>query len=55
MSHGDHVTGSAGFHQAASTGEVITAMEDDERRIYCAVHPEVLHALSKRDFKEFPI
>jgi len=56
MSHGDHVTEVPhGFHQTASTGDVITAMEDDERRIYCVqFHPEVSHTpLGKEILKNF--
>ncbi|HBR56180.1 MAG TPA: GMP synthase (glutamine-hydrolyzing), partial [Blastocatellia bacterium] len=45
MSHGDHVTRlPAGFHKTATTGDVVTAIESDERRIYCVqFHPEVSH------------
>ncbi len=45
MSHGDHVTElPAGFHKTATTGDVITAMENEEREIYCVqFHPEVAH------------
>jgi GMP synthase (glutamine-hydrolysing) len=45
MSHGDHVTGlPAGFHQTATTGQVVTAIENPERRIYAVqFHPEVSH------------
>lgn len=56
MSHGDHVTEvPPGFHQTASTGEVITAMEDDQRRIYCVqFHPEVSHTpLGKEILRNF--
>jgi GMP synthase (glutamine-hydrolysing) len=56
MSHGDHVTEvPPGFHQTASTGDVITAMEDDERRIYCVqFHPEVSHTpLGKEVLRNF--
>jgi GMP synthase (glutamine-hydrolysing) len=56
MSHGDHVTEvPAGFHKTATTGDVITAMEDDERRIYCVqFHPEVSHTpLGKEVLRNF--
>jgi GMP synthase (glutamine-hydrolysing) len=45
MSHGDHVTTlPEGFRQTATTGDVVTAMENDERRIYAVqFHPEVSH------------
>lgn len=45
MSHGDHVTRlPEGFHKSATTGDVITAFELDEKRIYCVqFHPEVSH------------
>ena len=45
MSHGDHVTSvPAGFTTTATTGDVITAIENEERRIYCVqFHPEVSH------------
>jgi GMP synthase (glutamine-hydrolysing) len=45
MSHGDHVTQlPAGFSQTATTGDVITAMENPEKRIYgVQFHPEVAH------------
>lgn len=45
MSHGDHVTKlPAGFHQTATTGDVVTAMENLERRIFAVqFHPEVSH------------
>jgi GMP synthase (glutamine-hydrolysing) len=56
MSHGDHVTElPAGFHKTATTGEVITGMENDERRIYCVqFHPEVSHTpLGKEVLRNF--
>lgn len=56
MSHGDHVTQvPPGFHQTASSGEVITAMENDERGIYCVqFHPEVSHTpLGKEILRNF--
>ncbi|MDM7923974.1 MAG: glutamine-hydrolyzing GMP synthase [Pyrinomonadaceae bacterium] len=45
MSHGDHVTQiPAGFHKTATTGDVVTAIENEERGIYCVqFHPEVAH------------
>jgi len=47
MSHGDHVTRTPnGFHTTATTGEVVTAIENTERQIYCVqFHPEVSHTL----------
>ncbi len=47
MSHGDHVTElPEGFHKTASTGDVITAIENIEKRIYAVqFHPEVSHTL----------
>lgn len=56
MSHGDHVTEvPPGFHKTATTGDVITAMEDDGRRIYCVqFHPEVSHTpLGKEILRNF--
>jgi GMP synthase (glutamine-hydrolysing) len=56
MSHGDHVTElPAGFHKTATTGDVVTAMENDERRIYCVqFHPEVSHTpLGKEVLRNF--
>ena len=56
MSHGDHVTTlPAGFHKTATTGDVVTAMESDERRIYCVqFHPEVSHTpLGKEVLRNF--
>jgi GMP synthase (glutamine-hydrolysing) len=45
MSHGDHVFAApAGFEVTATTGELITAIESDERRVYgLQFHPEVAH------------
>ena len=45
MSHGDHVTAlPEGFCQTATTGKMITAIENDERRVYAVqFHPEVAH------------
>ena len=45
MSHGDHVTSlPEGFHQTATTSNVITAIENPARKIYAVqFHPEVSH------------
>ncbi|MGD9560819.1 MAG: glutamine-hydrolyzing GMP synthase [Pyrinomonadaceae bacterium] len=45
MSHGDHVTELPnGFRTTATTGDVVTAMENEAREIYCVqFHPEVSH------------
>lgn len=56
MSHGDHVTElPPGFQTTATTGDVVTAMENDERRIYCVqFHPEVSHTpLGKEILRNF--
>lgn len=56
MSHGDHVTAlPAGFHTTATTGEVVTAIENAERGIYCVqFHPEVSHTpLGKEILRNF--
>jgi GMP synthase (glutamine-hydrolysing) len=56
MSHGDHVTELPdGFHKTATTGDVVTAIENDERRIYCVqFHPEVSHTpLGKEVLRNF--
>lgn len=56
MSHGDHVTElPAGFRQTATTGDVVTGMESDERGIYCVqFHPEVSHTpLGKEVLRNF--
>ena len=56
MSHGDHVTQIPdGFHKTATTGDVITAIESDERGIYCVqFHPEVSHTpLGKEVLRNF--
>ncbi|HKP70539.1 MAG TPA: glutamine-hydrolyzing GMP synthase, partial [Pyrinomonadaceae bacterium] len=56
MSHGDHVVQMpAGFHQTASTGDVITAFENPDRGIYCVqFHPEVSHTpLGKEVLRNF--
>ena len=45
MSHGDHVTQLPdGFVSTATTGDVITAIENEERRMFAVqFHPEVAH------------
>lgn len=45
MSHGDHVTAlPEGFHQTATTGDVVTAIENPQQKIYAVqFHPEVSH------------
>lgn len=44
MSHGDHVTSLRLFHSTATTGDVITAIENPDRRIFAVqFHPEVSH------------
>lgn len=56
MSHGDHVTEMpAGFTTTATTGEVITAIENASRGIYCVqFHPEVSHTpLGKEILRNF--
>ena len=56
MSHGDHVTEiPSGFHKTATTGNVVTAIESDERNIYCVqFHPEVSHTpLGKEVLRNF--
>jgi GMP synthase (glutamine-hydrolysing) len=56
MSHGDHVTEiPPGFHKTATTGDVITAIENDDRAIYCVqFHPEVSHTpLGKEVLRNF--
>jgi len=56
MSHGDHVTQiPTGFHKTATTGDVVTAIESDERSIYCVqFHPEVSHTpLGKEVLRNF--
>jgi GMP synthase (glutamine-hydrolysing) len=56
MSHGDHVTQVPdGFRKTATTGDVITAFENDERGIYCVqFHPEVSHTpLGKEVLAQF--
>ena len=56
MSHGDHVTTlPEGFHQTATTGDVVTAIENDARKIYAVqFHPEVSHTpLGKEVLRNF--
>lgn len=56
MSHGDHVTRlPEGFHQTATTGDVVTAIENAERKIYAVqFHPEVAHTpLGKEILRNF--
>ena len=51
MSHGDHVTTLPdGFHTTATTGEVVAAIENNEKRIYAVqFHPEVSHTPLGKD------
>ncbi len=51
MSHGDHVTElPEGFNKTATTGEVITAIENPERQIFAVqFHPEVSHTPKGKD------
>ncbi|MBA3353097.1 MAG: glutamine-hydrolyzing GMP synthase, partial [Blastocatellia bacterium] len=56
MSHGDHVTElPRGFHKTATTGDVVTAIENHDRQIYCVqFHPEVSHTpLGKEVLRNF--
>ncbi|HEX8636670.1 MAG TPA: glutamine-hydrolyzing GMP synthase [Pyrinomonadaceae bacterium] len=56
MSHGDHVVAlPPGFHATATTGEIVTAIENDNRRIYAVqFHPEVAHTpLGKEILRNF--
>jgi len=56
MSHGDHVTSlPEGFHTTATTGDVVTAIENDGKRIYAVqFHPEVAHTpLGKEILRNF--
>ncbi len=56
MSHGDHVTRlPQGFTTTATTGDVVTAIEDPGRGIYCVqFHPEVSHTpLGKEILRNF--
>ncbi len=51
MSHGDHVTALPdGFRRTATTGDVVTAIENDADRIYAVqFHPEVAHTPLGKD------
>lgn len=56
MSHGDHVTSlPEGFKTTATTGDVVTAIENADRNIYCVqFHPEVSHTpLGKEILRNF--
>ncbi len=56
MSHGDHVTRLPdGFQTTATTGDVVTAIENPTRGIYCVqFHPEVTHTpLGKEVLRNF--
>ena len=56
MSHGDHVTElPSGFIQTATTGKVITSMENFDRQIFAVqFHPEVSHSpLGKEILRNF--
>src|SRR6266404_1147752 len=56
MSHGDHVTRLPdGFQTTATTGDVVTAIENPQRGIYCVqFHPEVSHTpLGKEVLRNF--
>ncbi|MEO7673409.1 MAG: glutamine-hydrolyzing GMP synthase [Pyrinomonadaceae bacterium] len=56
MSHGDHVTRLPdGFQTTATTGHVVTAIENEDRAIYCVqFHPEVSHTpLGKEILRNF--
>ena len=56
MSHGDHVTRLPdGFQTTATTSDVVTAIENPERGIYCVqFHPEVSHTpLGKEILRNF--
>lgn len=56
MSHGDHVTQvPSGFQTTATSGDILTAIESDERSIYCVqFHPEVTHTpLGKEVLRNF--
>jgi GMP synthase (glutamine-hydrolysing) len=56
MSHGDHVVSLPnGFHTTATTGDVVTAIENEERRIYAIqFHAEVSHTpLGKEILRNF--
>jgi GMP synthase (glutamine-hydrolysing) len=56
MSHGDHVTAlPEGFCQTATSGDIVTAIENDARKIYAVqFHPEVSHTpLGKEVLRNF--
>ncbi|HEV7699716.1 MAG TPA: glutamine-hydrolyzing GMP synthase [Pyrinomonadaceae bacterium] len=56
MSHGDHVTRLPdGFETTATTGDVVTSIENADRGIYCVqFHPEVSHTpLGKEVLRNF--
>jgi GMP synthase (glutamine-hydrolysing) len=56
MSHGDHVTQvPSGFQTTATSGDILTAIESEERGIYCVqFHPEVSHTpLGKEVLRNF--
>ena len=56
MSHGDHVVAlPEGFRATATTGDVVTAIENEERRIFAVqFHPEVAHTpLGKEVLRNF--
>ena len=56
MSHGDHVTRLPdGFRTTATTGDVVTAIENPDKQIYCVqFHPEVSHTpLGKEILRNF--
>jgi GMP synthase (glutamine-hydrolysing) len=56
MSHGDHVTTLPnGFHKTATTGDVITAIENESQSIFAVqFHPEVSHTpLGKEVLRNF--
>ncbi|MDQ3131291.1 MAG: glutamine-hydrolyzing GMP synthase [Acidobacteriota bacterium] len=56
MSHSDHVTSLPdGFRQTATTGDVVTAIENKEKQIYAVqFHPEVSHTpLGKEVLRNF--
>jgi len=56
ISHGDHVTSlPEGFHTTAMNGDVITAIENEERKIFAVqFHPEVAHTpLGKEILRNF--
>jgi GMP synthase (glutamine-hydrolysing) len=56
MSHGDHVVAlPEGFHTTATTGDVVTAIESREKRIFgLQFHPEVAHTpLGKEILRNF--